>query len=162
MKKSQKSIKLVAYYFLILIFLNSCSSRYIKLVSPDTKTEFGITLTTPSQGIFFVENEKVGASKNKIKVHTKTANSIYNNYGPATDKRFVGRTNARQLKFNVKDKTYLIDITKFKKKLLWFCLTEKVNPSLSITQKNTILQLKIILLHNTNNMPTTNKGSCLI
>jgi hypothetical protein len=116
MKNSQKSIKLVAYYFLIIIFLNSCSSRYIKLVSPDTKTEFGITLTTPSQGIFFVENEKVGASKNKIKIHTKTANSIYNNYGPATDKRFVGRTNARQLKFNVKDKTYLIDITKFKKR----------------------------------------------
>lgn len=116
MKNSQKSIKLVAYYFLIIIFLNSCSSRYIKLVSPDTKTEFGITLTRPSQGIFFVENEKVGASKNKIQIHTNTANSIYNNYGPATDKRFVGRTNARQLKFNVKDKTYLIDITKLKKR----------------------------------------------
>lgn len=116
MKNSQKSIKLAAYYFLIIIFFNSCSSRYIKLVSPDTKTEFGITLTTPSQGIFFVENEKVGASKNKIQIHTNTANSIYNNYGPATDKRFVGRTNARQLKFNVKDKTYLIDITKFKKR----------------------------------------------
>lgn len=70
----------------------------------------------PSQGIFFVENEKVGASKNKIQIHTNTANSIYNNYGPATDKRFVGRTNARQLKFNVKDKTYLIDITKLKKR----------------------------------------------
>ncbi|ALL05174.1 hypothetical protein AQ505_06505 [Pedobacter sp. PACM 27299] len=116
MKNSQKSKKLVAYYFLFIIFLNSCSSRYVKLVSPDTKTEFGITLTTPSQGIFFVENEKVAASKNKIKIHTKTANSIYNYYGPATDKRFVGRTNARQLKFNVKDKTYLIDITKFKKR----------------------------------------------
>ncbi|WGQ11674.1 hypothetical protein QG516_08415 [Pedobacter gandavensis] len=135
MKNSQKSIKLVAYY-LIIIFLNSCSSRYIKLVSPDTKTEFGITLTTPSQGIFFVENEKVGASKNKIEIHTKTANSIYNNYGPATDKRFVGRTNARQLKFNVKDKTYLIDITKFKKRTAMVLFNGESKPIIKYNAKN--------------------------
>ncbi|WP_316753503.1 hypothetical protein [Pedobacter gandavensis] len=135
MKKSQKSITLVAYYFLISIFLNSCSSRYIKLVSPDTKTEFGITLTTPSQGIFFVENEKVGASKNKIKIHTKTANSIYNNYGPATDKRFVGRTNARQLKFNVKDKTYLIDITKFKNRTAMVLFNGESKPIIEYNAK---------------------------
>ncbi|WP_222536305.1 hypothetical protein [Pedobacter polysacchareus] len=135
MKNSQKSIKLVAY-FLIIIFLNSCSSRYIKLVSPDTKTEFGITLTTPSQGIFFVENEKVGASKNKIEIHTKTANSIYNNYGPATDKRFVGRTNARQLKFNVKDKTYLIDITKFKKRTAMVLFNGESKPIIKYNAKN--------------------------
>lgn len=135
MKKSQKSIKLVAYYFLIIIFLNSCSSRYIKLVSPDTKTEFGITLTTPSQGIFFVENEQVGASKNKIKVHTKTANSIYNDYGPATDKRFVGRTNARQLKFNVKDKTYLIDITKLKKRTAMVLFNGESKPIIKYNAK---------------------------
>lgn len=135
MKNSQKSIKLVACYFLILIFLNSCASRYIKLVSPDTKTEFGITLTTPSQGIFFVENEKVGASKNKIKIHTKTANSIYNNYGPATDKRFVGRTNARQLKFNVKDKTYLIDVTKLKKRTAMVLFNGESKPMIKYNAK---------------------------
>ena len=135
MKNSQKSIKLVAYCFLIFIFFNSCSSRYIKLVSPDTKTEFGITLTTPSQGIFFVENEKVGASTNKIKIHTNTANSIYNNYGPATDKRFVGRTNARQLKFNVKDKTYLIDITKFRKRTAMVLFNGESKPIIEYNAK---------------------------
>ncbi|WP_316823064.1 hypothetical protein [Pedobacter gandavensis] len=135
MKNSQKNIKLIAYFFLVIIFLNSCSSRYIKLVSPDTKTEFGITLTTPSQGIFFVENEKVGASKNQIKIHTKTANSIYNNYGPATDKRFVGRTNARQLKFNVKDKTYLIDITKFKKRTAMVLFNGESKPIIEYNAK---------------------------
>lgn len=116
MKRLQKNIKLFTYYFLIVILLSSCSSRYIKSVSPDVKTAFGITLTAPSQGVFFVENEKVVGSKDKIDIHTKTANLIYNNYGPATNKRFVGRTNARQLKFSTKKKTYLIDITKFKKR----------------------------------------------
>lgn len=135
MKNSQKKIKLVIYYFLIILFLNSCSSRYIKLVKPDAKTEFGITLTAPSQGIFFVENEKVGASKNKIEIHTKTANSIYNNYGPATDKRFVGRTNARQLKFNVKDKTYLIDITKFKKRTAMVLFNGESKPIIEYNAK---------------------------
>lgn len=106
MKNLQKNLRLFTYFILIITFLNSCSSKYIKIVNPDTKTEFGITLTAPSQGIFFVENEKVSTSNKKtIENHTRAANTIYNNYGPSTDKRFVGRTNARQLKFNIKDKT---------------------------------------------------------
>lgn len=136
MKNSQKNIRLFIYFFLIITFLNSCSSRYIKKVNPDTKTEFGITLTAPSQGIFFVENEKVNISnKNTIENHTKTANSIYNKYGPSTDKRFLGRTNARQLKFNIKDKTYLIDITKFKDRTAMILFDGKNKPIIEYNPK---------------------------
>ncbi len=99
-----------------MLFLSSCSSSYIKQVDPELKTAFGITLTSPSQGIFFVQNKKVDAFKSEIEAHIQVANSIYNNYGPATDRRFVGTTNARQLKFHTKERTYLIDITKFKKR----------------------------------------------
>lgn len=96
------------------IFCSCTSSKYIQKVKSDAKMEFGITVTAPSQGIFFVENKSVDASKNEIDKHVNAANSIYNNFGPASDERFVGRTNARQLKFNVRDKTYLIDITQLR------------------------------------------------
>lgn len=136
MKNSLRNIKLFIYFFLIITFSNSCSSRHIKKVNPDTKTEFGMTLTAPSQGIFFVENEKVGASNKKtIENHTRAANSIYNNYGPSTDKRFVGRTNVRQLKFNIKDKTYLIDITEFKHRTAMILFDGKNKPIIEYNPK---------------------------
>lgn len=131
----KRYIKLFISCFLIILFLNSCSSRYIKLVDHDTKTEFGITITAPSQGMFFVENQKVSASKNKIEIHTKTANSIYNNYGPATDIMFVGRTNARQLKFKSNNKTYLIDITQFKKRTAMILFDGKNKPIIEYNEK---------------------------
>ncbi|MGE6354019.1 hypothetical protein ACQKCJ_09085 [Flavobacterium sp. NPDC079362] len=119
----------------IIIVMNACSSKYIKLVSPDTKTEFGITLTSPSRGVFFVENQKIPASKNKIEIHTKVANSLYNNYGPATDNRFIGRTNARQLKFVTNNKTYLIDITKLQKRTAMVIFDGKNKPIIKYNSK---------------------------
>lgn len=110
------------------IFVFSCSSKYVKLVNRDAKTEFGFTLTAPTKGVFFVENIKVNASKDKMQKHAEIANSIYNNYGPATDKMFIGRTNARQLKFNIDDKTYLIDISKFKKRTAMVLFDGKNKP----------------------------------
>ena len=117
----------VKFLFLILIFC-SCSSKYIKLVHHDTKTEFGITISAPNQGIFFVENTTVSGQEDKIEIHSKTAKSIYNNWGPCTDERFLGRTNARQLKFILDDKTYLIDITKFKKRTAMILFDGKSKP----------------------------------
>lgn len=116
MKYSRKNTLILTNCILGILFLCSCSSRYIKSVDPQVKTAFGITLTAPSQGIFFVQNKKVDAFKSEIEDHIQAANSIYNKYGPATDLRFVGTTNARQLKFHTKDRTYLIDITKFKRR----------------------------------------------
>lgn len=128
MKNSSVSLLLITCCIAVLILFSSCSSRYIESVSADAKTEFGITLIAPSQGIFFVQNEKVNAAEGVIELHTKEANSIYNMYGPATDKIFVGRTNARQLKFSMPDKTYLIDITKFKKRTAMILFIGKGKP----------------------------------
>lgn len=116
MKYSRTHTQILMNCLLGLLFLSSCSSSYIKSVDPQVKTAFGITLTAPSQGVFFVQNKKVDAFKSEIEAHIQAANSIYNNYGPATDLRFVGTTNARQLKFHTKDRTYFIDITKFKRR----------------------------------------------
>ncbi|WP_121966606.1 hypothetical protein [Myroides sp. N17-2] len=104
--------KQLLLYSWVILFFTSCSSRYVAVVSPEAKMEFGIMLEAPSKGMFFVENEKVGGPNVE---HTNTANSLYNKYGPATDQMFVGRTNARQLKFKTEGQTYLVDITKFKK-----------------------------------------------
>ncbi len=135
MKQPRKNIKLFSSYFLCIMFLNSCSSGYIKLVDSDVKTEFGITLTAPAQGIFFVQNKKVDAFKSEIESHNKAASSIYNNYGPATNERFVGKTNARQLKFHTRDKTYLIDITKFKRRTALIVFDGQKKPVISYNVK---------------------------
>lgn len=129
-----KNLKLkhLSFVFLLLFAFSSCSSRYIKLVSPETKTEFGITVIAPSTAIFFVENLNV---KGDNEVHTKLANSLYNQYGPATDKRVVGRTDARQLKFRLKDKTYLIDITKLKKRTAMILFDGKSKPIIEYKTK---------------------------
>lgn len=135
MTKPQQNRILFLCFFLIIPFFNSCSSRYIKLVSTDTKTEFGMTFTAPSQAILFVENEKVSASKNSIEIHTRNANSIYNNYGPSTDNRFVGRTNAQQLKFIIKDKTYLVDVTEFKDRTAMILFDGESKPVIEYNSK---------------------------
>ncbi|MGL4581977.1 MAG: hypothetical protein ACRCVU_03225, partial [Flavobacterium sp.] len=87
--------------------------EYVTVVTPDTKIEYMPMIITRSKGIFFVENKKVNDSSME---HNNIAYNIYCKYQPITDRLFVGRTNARQLKFMVEDKTYLIDITKFKKR----------------------------------------------
>lgn len=128
MKYLQTSIKYGVFFFLIVIGLSSCSSGYVQLVPSDTKTEFGITLTAPSQGIFFVQNEKISAPEKSNTKHIQVSNFIYNVYGPATDKMFVGRTNARQLKFSLNDKTYLVDVTKLKKRNAMVLFDAKSKP----------------------------------
>ncbi|PDS25880.1 hypothetical protein, partial [Flavobacterium branchiophilum] len=124
----KKNITLFCFAILFINFLNSCSSKYIKLVSAETKTEFGFTIIAPSQCIFFVENTKVNATSSQIENHTKIANSIYNKFGPSSDKLFVGRTNARQLKFSITDKTYFIDITQLKKRTAMVIFDGKNKP----------------------------------
>lgn len=126
------NLRHLTFVFLLLFVVSSCASRYIKVVSPDTKTEFGITLKAPSEAIFFVENVNITGDN---QVHTNLANSLYNQYGPATDKRVVGRTDARQLKFILKDKTYLIDITKLKKRTALILFDGKNKPIIEYKTK---------------------------
>ncbi|MBW3518071.1 hypothetical protein [Flavobacterium sp. NKUCC04_CG] len=136
MKNSLKKLILLLCIFSTISFVTSCSSRYIKVVNADAKTEFGITMTTPSQGMFFVENKKITGSKSALEYHNRIANSLYNDYGPSTDKRFVGSTNARQLKFITKDKTYLIDITKLNDRTAMILFDGNNKPSIVYNPKN--------------------------
>lgn len=124
--------KQLLLYSWVILFFTSCSSRYVVVVSPETKMEFGIMLEAPSKGMFFVENEKVGGQNVE---HTNTANSLYNKYGPATDQMFVGRTNARQLKFKTEGQTYLVDITKFKKRTAMVIFDGKNKPIITFNVK---------------------------
>lgn len=135
MKNSKNTIIHILCLLIILVVSNGCSSKHIKKVNQDIKTDFGITVTSPSQGIFFVENQKVAASEEEIEIHKKTADSIYNTYGPATDNRFVGRTNARELKFITAKKTYLIDITMLNKRTAMVLFDGKNKPVLKYNPK---------------------------
>lgn len=121
--------------FSISCALNSCSPQYVKLVDSDTPVDFGMTFTAPSQGIFFVENESASDSQENIQYHLRSANSIFNAYGPSTDQRYLGRTNARQLKFNLKKKTYLIDITKLKHRTAMIMFDGKNKPIIEYDAK---------------------------
>lgn len=127
-----KNLNRLPLFLVLFLVISSCSSRYIKVVSPDTKTAFGITLKAPAQAIFFVENVNVTGDNER---HTNLANSLYNQYGPATDKRVVGRTDAKQLKFILKDKTYLIDITKLKKRTALILFDGKNKPIIEYKTK---------------------------
>lgn len=135
MKNSKNTIIHISCFLIILVVLNGCSSKHIKKVNQDIKTDFGITLTSPSEGIFFVENQKVAASEEEIEIHKKTADFIYNKYGPATDNRFVGRTNARELKFITAKKTYLIDITMLNKRTAMVLFDGKNKPVIKYNPK---------------------------
>ncbi|WP_158963494.1 hypothetical protein [Myroides fluvii] len=127
-----KNLNRLPLFLVLFLVISSCSSRYIKVVNPDTKTAFGITLKAPAQAIFFVENVNVTGDNER---HTNLANSLYNQYGPATDKRVVGRTDAKQLKFILKDKTYLIDITKLKKRTALILFDGKNKPIIEYKTK---------------------------
>lgn len=146
MKNSKNTIIHISCLLLLLVVLNACSSKHIKKVNQDIKTDFGITVTSPSQGIFFVENQKVAASEEEIEIHKKTADFIYNKYGPATDNRFVGRTNARELKFITAKKTYLIDVTMLDKRTAMVLFDGKNKPVIKYNPKkyNSIVEKHFI------------------
>lgn len=97
-------------FFLMLLTLTSCSRRYIQKVNPNTKTKFGFEISAPSKAVCFVTNQKISASERRVNLHQKIANSLYNKYGPATDDFFIASTNAKDVKFNLDEKTYYIDV----------------------------------------------------
>src|SRR5690606_370326 len=93
-----------------LLFLISCSPKYIVKVHPDTKIKFGFTATAPNVGVFFVENVNNPIGLSDTNYHQKIADKLYNKYGPARDNFYIGRTNAKEFKFNLKKRTYYIEV----------------------------------------------------
>lgn len=86
------------YYLLLLLIVCSCASNPIRLATATDKADIGIT--KPTQALFFVQNENLKVSDEQLKDHTELSNTIYNSFGGATDKLFVGRTNAKTFKFS--------------------------------------------------------------
>ena len=103
-------------FFIMLLALTSCSKRFIQEVNPNTKTKFGFEVSAPSKAVYFVTNQKIPASEHNVNLHQKIANSLYNKYGPATDNFFIASTNAKDVKFNLGEKTYYIDVEQLPKR----------------------------------------------
>ena len=97
---------------LILLHLTACSSRFIQKVSPETKTKLGFEITAPSKCAFFVENEQIKSTNYDTEDYKKLTDKLYNKYGPATDTFFIGRTNAKDFKFNLNGETYYLEVSK--------------------------------------------------
>ncbi|MEO5910132.1 MAG: hypothetical protein ABIP95_04545 [Pelobium sp.] len=119
--------------FILLLALTSCSKKYIEQVKSDTKTKFGFEIPAPNKAVFFVENKNIGDSTSIS--HTNTANSMYHKYGPARDDFFIGRTNAKDLKFNLANKTYYIAVENLPKRTAMILFDGKHKPVVKFNPK---------------------------
>ena len=120
--------------FAVLLGLNSCRTALVQQVNSDVKTKFGFEITTPNKAVFFVENKQ---SKERISDHhSEIADLLYQQFGPATDYFFIAKTNARDLKFNLADKTYYIDVEKLPKRTAMILFDGKHKPIIEYNPKN--------------------------
>lgn len=119
---------------LALFTLGSCSKKYVQQVNSNTKTKFGFEITAPSKAVCFVTNQKIPISGN-IGKHEEIANSLYNKYGPATDNFFIASTNAKDVKFNLADKTYYIEMDQLPKRTAMILFDGKHKPVVEFNPK---------------------------
>ena len=119
-------------YILFYGLLSSCSSRFIQQVNPDTKIKFGFEINGPNKAIYFVENATREVDDTTLKNHTDMANTLYNKYGPATDQLYVGATNAKDFKFNLKGKTYYIAVENLPQRTAMILFNGKSKPIIEL------------------------------
>lgn len=128
--------KLTTIGLLTLLSLTSCNTRFIQKVNPETKTKFGFEVTAPNKAVFFVDNDKIETTNIASENYIKTTNILYNTYGPATDEFYIGRTNAKDLKFNLNEQTYYIEVSKLPKRTAMVLFDGKHKPKLVFRSKN--------------------------
>ncbi len=124
----------IIVFFLALITLGSCSNMYVQQVNANTKTKFGFEISAPGKAVFFVTNQKIPSSGN-ISKHEKIANSLYNKYGPATDNFFIASTNAKDVKFNLGDKNYYIEVEQLPKRTAMILFDGQHKPMVEFNPK---------------------------
>lgn len=133
----ETQLKLMMRIFIVFVLflgLSSCRTASIQQVNSDIKTKFGFEITTPNKAVFFVENKQ---SKERISDHhSEIADLLYQQFGPATDDFFIAKTNARDLKFNLADKTYYIDVEKLPKRTAMILFDGKHKPIIEYNPKN--------------------------
>lgn len=119
--------------FTIFLGLTSCATSSVQQVNPDTKTKFGFEITAPNTAVFFVENKNSNSRPSLD--HEETADLLYNEFGPARDDFFIAKTNARDLKFNLAQKTFYIDVEKLPKRSAMILFDGKHKPIIEFNPK---------------------------
>ena len=130
----QKLMMRIFIVFVLFLGFTSCRTSSVQQVNSDIKTKFGFEITTPNKAVFFVENKK---SKDRVSdLHSEIADLLYQQFGPATDDFFIAKTNARDFKFNLADKTYYIDVEKLPKNTAMILFDGKHKPIIEYNPKN--------------------------
>ena len=120
--------------FAVILGVVSCRTSSVQQVNSDIKTKFGFEITTPNKAVFFVENKK---SKDRVSDHhVEIADLLYQQFGPATDDFFIAKTNARDLKFNLAQKTYYINVEKLPKRTAMILFDGKHKPIIEYNPEN--------------------------
>ncbi|WP_300672335.1 hypothetical protein [Soonwooa sp.] len=122
------------YYLLVLIIVCSCASNPIRLATTTDKTDFGIT--KPTQALFFVINENLKASDQELEDYKEISNKYYNYFGGATDRLFVGRTNAKTFKFSNEKTTWYVEVNKLTKPTALVLFDGEHQPIVEYNKKN--------------------------
>ncbi|MGU3375840.1 hypothetical protein [Chryseobacterium sp. M5A1_1a] len=103
------------------------------MANSDDKANFGIS--NPTKALFFVENENITASEDHIRGHKEIADKIYAQFGGATERVMVGRTNAKTFKFSNGDTTWFVDIRTFPKRTAMILFDGKNEPIIEYNVK---------------------------
>lgn len=121
-------------FILLFLLVCSCSPRMTRLATPEDKADFGIS--NPSKALFFVENEKITAPENHISNHKEVADDLYRQFGGATDRVMVARTNAQTFKFSNGTITWFVNVQNFPKRTAMILFDGKNEPIIEYNAKN--------------------------
>lgn len=121
-------------FILLFLLVCSCSPQMTRLATPEDKADFGVS--TPSKALFFVENENISASESHINNHKEVADNLYRQFGGATDRIMVARTNAQAFKFSNGTTTWFVNVKNFPKRTAMILFDGKNKPIIEYNTKN--------------------------
>ncbi|MBP2616586.1 hypothetical protein [Chryseobacterium jejuense] len=121
-------------FMLLFLLVCSCSPRMTRLATPEDKTDFGIS--NPSKALFFVENESITAPENHISYHKEVADNLYRQFGGATERVMVARTNAQTFKFSNGTTTWFVNVQNFPKRTAMILFDGENEPIIEYHTKN--------------------------
>ncbi len=121
-------------FILLFLLVCACSPKVTRLAVPEDKADFGIS--NPSKALFFVENESINASEEHISNHKKVADNLYRQFGGATERVMVGRTNAKAFKFSNGTTTWFVNVQDFPTRTAMILFDGKNEPIIEYNTKN--------------------------
>lgn len=121
-------------FILLFLLVCACSPKVTRLAVPEDKADFGIS--NPSKALFFVENESIIASEEHISNHKAVADHLYRQFGGATERVMVGRTNAKAFKFSNGATTWFVNVQYFPKRTAMILFDGKNEPIIEYNTKN--------------------------